>query len=232
MDSRKVIIVSGGSRGLGAAIVKQLIDADYAVATFSRNSSQVVEHWQAEAGDRFQFQAIDLADADAVEGFVATVHQKFGRVDSLVNNAAIAGDGVLATTDDTSLQSMLDINLAATIRLTRACLRLMLLREQGAIVNIASVAGLRGMAGLSVYSATKAGLIGFSRSLAREVGPKGICVNTIAPGYLETEMSAGLPSEQIQKIIRQTPLGRLGSVDDVVPCVEFLLSDVARFITG
>ena len=233
MSKDRIAIVSGGSRGLGAAIVECLLNSGFTVATFSRSSSKQVEQFATgPSAERFSFQQVDITQPKSVDEFVSLVEQRYGRIDALVNNAAVAHDAVFATQDDSSIQQMLNVNLAGTIQLSRACIRRMLLRQSGSIVNIASVASVRGAPGLAVYSATKAAIVGMTRSLARELGPKGIRVNAVAPGYLETEMSASLNDQQRQSIVRRTPLGRLGSVSDVVPCVEFLLSNSASFITG
>ena len=153
-------------------------------------------------------------------------------MDALVNNAGIAHDGVLALTSDDSIAQMLDINLKAALVLARESVRPMLVQGSGNIINISSIIAQRGFTGLSAYAATKAGMIGMTRSLAREVGPRNIRVNAIAPGYLETEMSEGLSDTQRQQILRRTPLGRLGTGDDIAPVVAFLLSDASRYITG
>lgn len=234
MTNRQVIIVSGGSRGLGAAIVERLLAAGHTVATFSRKATPNIEQWQADASTqgRFHHDLLDAADADALHRFVDGVLDRFGRIDALVNNAALAHDGVLPMMDDETIDAMLNVNVKGPLRLTRACARQMLLRERGSIINIASVAAARGVAGLSVYSATKAALVGMTRSLARELGPRGIRVNAIAPGYLETDMSAELSAEDRARIIRRTPLGRLGKVGDVLPWIELLLSDEGSFVTG
>ena len=234
MPGAQHIMVSGGSRGLGAAIVKQLLEAGHHVATFSRRPSPAIETWQADASlaERFCYAQLDAQDSSALTHYFHDVVERFTAVDVLINNAGIGIDGVLATADDDSIQMLLNVNLSAAICLSREAARHMLLRERGVMINVASIAGLRGASGLSVYSATKAGVIGLTRSLARELGPKGIRVNAIAPGYLETEMAEGLTPKQRETIIRRTPLGRLGCLEDVVPVVEFLLSDAAQFITG
>ena len=153
-------------------------------------------------------------------------------MDILINNAAIATDGLVALTSDDDLDKMLSVNLRGTILLTRACVREMLRNKWGRIINISSIVGQHGYRGLSVYSATKSGLDGFTRSLARELGELGITVNSIAPGFLETEMTHGLSEKQRNQIIKRTPLKRLGVAGDVTPLVLFLSSDAAQFITG
>ena len=230
--SSKVAIVSGGSRGLGLAIVQDLLASDYFVASFSRRPTSATEALANDHPDRFCFQSFDASDSAALVHFVKGIHSKFGRVDALVNNAGIAHDRVLALATDEQIDQMLDINLKASIVLARECGRLMLTQQSGCIVNISSIIANRGFSGLATYAATKAGMNGMTRSLARELGPRGIRVNAVAPGYLETEMSSGLDESQQQQIIRRTPLGRLGQVEDVVPLVKFLLSEQSGYITG
>ena len=230
----QVIVISGGSRGLGQAFVKRLLEQGHSVATFSRSTTPFVEQLIADeqTAERFYYESFDAANGEAIRKFVRSVHQKFGRIDALVNNAAIARDGVLALANEEQIEQMLDVNLKGTLLLTKECSRLMLLAGQGNIINVSSIIGERGFSGLSTYAATKAGMLGMTRALARELGPRNIRCNAIAPGYLETEMSHGLDDNQRAQIIRRTPLGRLGTVDDIVPWVEFLLSPNSAFVTG
>lgn len=230
--SNRVILISGGSRGLGEAFVRRFFALGDTIATFSRKRTKSIDELHEQAPERMFYREVDATDADALRDFVTAVHEKHGRIDALINNAGIAHDGVLATMSDDRIDQMLEINLRASLILARECSRLMLLACQGSIVNISSIIASRGFSGLSAYAATKAGQLGMTRALARELGPRNIRVNAIAPGYLETEMSHGLDEGQRGQIIRRTPLGRLGKPEDIVPCVEFLLSPGAAFITG
>jgi 3-oxoacyl-[acyl-carrier protein] reductase len=226
------IIISGGSRGLGQAICEALLADGHYVATFSRKRTEFVTQAEQQCGDRFLFTEVEASDATALSQFVKQAYQRFGRLDALINNAAVAVDGVLALAREEDLSLMLDVNLKAALILGKECSRLMLAQRHGVILNISSIIAERGFSGLVGYAATKAGMVGMTRSLARELGERNIRVNALAPGYLETDMSAGLSAEQRSQIIRRTPLGRLGTADDVVPWVRFLLSDEARFVTG
>ena len=223
-------MVSGGSRGLGAAIVRRLLADGHAVATFSRGRPRDVDEWSGT--DRFLWAQLDATDHAGMSRFVASVVQRFGALDALVNNAAIGGDGIFTTMSLDDIHRLLAVNLEAALLLTRACAKSMLVAGRGRIVNISSVNAIRGHSGVAVYGATKAAMDGFTRGLAKELGPKGIRVNSLAPGYLETEMTEKLTPEQKARIARRTPLGRLGTVTDVVGAIRFLLGPDADFITG
>ena len=225
------VIVSGGSRGLGASLVEGLLDQGYKVSSFSRRRTELTERLAKR--DDFVFAELDILDTQKVQGFLDTAQQKLGPVFSLVNCAGVAMDGVLPMMLDDSIEKVISINLTSTLRLTRRVVRNMLLTDgPRVIINISSIIGLRGYRGLAAYAATKAGMDGMTRSLARELGDRGIRVNSIAPGYLETEMTHGLDDRQRKQIIRRTPLGRLGRPDDVLGPTLFLLSKQAEFITG
>jgi 3-oxoacyl-[acyl-carrier protein] reductase len=231
---RKVALISGGSRGLGQALAADLLAAGYVVATFSRSASPFIEQARAKdpAEEMFYWQPVEAADFAAVGQFARAVIGRFGHVDVLINNAAVGLDGILTLTPEPEIHRAVAVNLESVLLLTRSCLKSMIDRRSGCVLNISSVNALRGHAGVSVYSASKAALEGFTRSLAREVGPAGVRVLTLAPGYFASEMSGGLSQPQREKIIRATPLGRLGTLADLVAAVRFLISPQAAFITG
>jgi len=227
----KHIIISGGSRGLGQALVGGLLEAGYRVSTFSRSATDFTR--EKSAHERFHFEQADVSDAAQTETFVKSAVEKFGRPFGLINCAGVARDGVLATMPEAQIDQLLAINLGGTLHLSRQVSREMLLESGGGVIlNISSIIGLRGYRGLSAYAATKAGMDGITRALARELGSRKIRVNSIAPGYLTTEMTHGLDDHQQSQIVKRTPLGRLGTPQDVLGSVLFLLSDAAKFITG
>lgn len=234
MSGPRTVIVTGGSRGLGAGIVQAFLDRGDRVATCSRTPTDRTQAWAdgPDTAERFLHVALDQTDAAASRDFVNQATDRFGPVGVLVNNAGVARDGVLGLSQAADVDTVIDLNLKATIEMTRLVVRQMLPQGRGRIVNISSIVGLSGYNGLSVYSATKAGLDGFSRALARELGPRGITVNSVAPGYLRTEMSHGLDERQMGQIQRRTPAGRLGEPRDVAAAVCFLASPEAEFITG
>jgi 3-oxoacyl-[acyl-carrier protein] reductase len=229
-----VVLVSGGSRGLGAALVSDLLERGHAVATFSRAGSPFTEErCRADASaTTFTWEAIDATDVAHVKKFVLAVARRFGRIDVLINNAAIGTDGLLAMMRPEDIHKCITINLEAVIHLTQACSRVMLAQRSGTILNISSTNAVRGNVGVSVYSAAKAGLDGLTRSLARELGPEGIRVNSIAAGYFESEMADAALDKLRPRIIRRTPLGRLGTISDLLGAVRFLISPESSFITG
>jgi len=229
---KRHVIVTGGSRGLGLGLVRALLADGCRVTTCSRTSTPDIEDI---SGPEMKWVPCRMEAADDVRALIETAREHAGDLPmwGLVNNAGFARDGVLATTPEIDIETMIAVNLTGAIVAARAFLRAKLERRgPGRIVNVSSVIGSRGFTGLSAYSATKAGLDGFTRSLAREVGRLGITVNSVAPGYLDTEMSEGLSAGQREQIARRTPLGRLGRAEDVIPVVRFLLSDEAAFVTG
>lgn len=233
-ESDRVALVTGGSKGLGAGLVAAFLDAGYCVEACARSVTDSVRQWEddTQCKERFHFATADVSDAGQAERFVKEAAARWGGVDVLVNNAGVAREGVIGLFGDGPLDEVVDLNLKGTVYVTRAASRVMLARRAGAIVNISSVVGLSGYRGLSVYGATKAALDGFTRGLARELGSRGITVNSVAPGYLRTEMSHGLDEAQLGQITRRTPLGRLGEPDDVARAVLFLADPANSYVTG
>lgn len=233
--NKKWVVVTGGTRGLGLEICRCLNAEGYGVIAAGRSQSEalssLIEHSRQGHGD-LVYRHLDLADASSFHGFSKALQEEFGPLYGLVNNGAIARQGVLATMHDSEIQELLHTNITGTIILTKYLIRPMLLGERGRIVNIASIIARTGFNGLSVYAASKAALIGFTHSLAREVGKMGITVNTVSPGYMETDMSAGLNDEQLAAIRRRSPMGRLAEVEEVAKAVLYLLSEAAATVTG
>lgn len=231
-DAKTVVLISGGSRGLGLCLVKQFIANGYHVATFSRKRTDEINALMEASPDRLTFYEGDITDENFLIRIVNSIEKELGPIDHLINNAGIAIESVLPVMRIVDIERVFEINLTAVLKLTRLVTRKMLLRSSGTIINISSIIGSRGYRGLAAYSASKAGLDGVTRSLARELGSRGIRVNSIAPGYLETEMSATLDDMQKKQIINRTPLGRLGTPDDIAGVALFLCSEKACFITG
>jgi 3-oxoacyl-[acyl-carrier protein] reductase len=204
------------------------------VATFSRSKSFFIEQMVEEDPneDRFLWRALDGSDCTAQRDLVRAVTRRWGTVEILINNAAIGIEGLLTLTLEESIRHALAVNLEAPIHLTRACLKGMIARGTGSIVMIGSVNASSGHTGLSVYSATKAALEGLTRALAREIGPHGVRVNTLAAGYFESEMTGSVSEEIRTKLLRRIPAGRLGRVEDIVDAVDFLVSDRASYVQG
>jgi 3-oxoacyl-[acyl-carrier protein] reductase len=229
-------VVTGGSRGLGLAISRKLSAAGYSVIAVARKISDplsVAMRESAKAGaGSLDFVAFDLGDTQGIPKLARTLRRQFGPVYGLVNNAALGTDGLLANMQNSQIEELLRVNTLAPIMLSKYLVRSMMADGGGRIVNVTSIIGFTGYSGLSVYGATKASMIGFTRSLAREVGRLGINVNAVAPGFLDTEMTQGLADEQRQQVARRSALRRLVEVDDVADSVEFLLGDKAKGITG
>jgi 3-oxoacyl-[acyl-carrier protein] reductase len=230
------VIVTGGSRGLGLGIARKLAAAGYrAIALARQSNSQLtaaIAETEREGKGAFSFTAFDLGDIDEIPALVRKLRKDFGPIFGLVNNAALGLDGALAMMHNSQIEKLVRINTLSPIVLTKYVVRSMMADREGRVVNVASIIGFTGYSGLSVYGATKASMIGFTKSLAREVGRMGIAVNAVAPGFMETDMTHTLGEEQRKQVARRSALRRLPDVDDVANAVEFLLSDKGRSISG
>lgn len=231
----RAAIVTGGSRGIGRAIVKELSARGASVAfAFSKNNEMadsLVSEIQ-EAGGRARAFQSDITDSKAAEEMVRAVKGEFGSVDYLVNNAGITRDKLIMMMSEADWDAVIDTNLKGVFNVTKPAVSVMVRQRRGAILNIASISGVVGMAGQTNYSASKAGLIGFTKALAKEIGRRNVTVNALALGLVETDMTGALADEYKQKLLEQIPLGRYGTVDEVAKIAAFLLSDDARYITG
>lgn len=229
-----IALVTGASRGIGAAIAEQLGAANATVigtATSKRGAESIDKRLQASAIEGAGM-VLDVTQSDSVEALIRQVTERFGAITILVNNAGIARDQLLMRMKDEDWEAVLDTNLKSVYRLSKAVLRGMMKARWGRIINIASVIGLTGNAGQSNYAAAKAGIIGFSKSLAREVGSRGITVNVVAPGFINTDMTRALPEAQRAALLDQIALARLGEPRDVAHAVAFLASRQADYISG
>ena len=231
----RAAIVTGGSRGIGRAIVKELAARGAAVAfTFSKNqemADNLVAEIQNTGGRARAFQG-DVVDAKSADEMVRAVKGEFGSVDYLVNNAGITRDKLIMMMSEEDWDAVIDTNLKGVFNVTKPAVSVMVRQRRGSILNIASISGVVGMAGQTNYSASKAGLIGFTKALAKEIARRNVTVNALALGLIETDMTGGLAEEYKKKMIEQIPLGRYGTVDEVAKIAAFLLSDDARYITG
>jgi 3-oxoacyl-[acyl-carrier protein] reductase len=229
--SGKVAVVTGGSRGIGRAIVESLHAAGAGVAVLGRDAARAEEVARA-LGARALAVAADVADPDAPARAVEAVEQGLGPVDILVNNAGITKDGLLARMSPDDWDAVLNANLKGAFLMTKAVTRGMMKRRWGRVVNITSVVGLMGNAGQANYAASKAGLIGLTKSVARELASRNVLVNAVAPGFIDTDMTRALTEPQRETLIARIPLGRLGQGADVAGAVLFLASNLADYITG
>jgi 3-oxoacyl-[acyl-carrier protein] reductase len=226
----KVALVTGGSRGIGAAISRELAAAGAKVAVNYRAGQEAADQVAGEiSGLAVQADVSNPAEAKAL---IERVEGELGDIDALVNNAGVTRDTLIARMTDDDWETVIDTNLRGTFNTCRAVSRKMLRRRAGSIVNLSSVVGLHGNPGQANYAASKGGIIGLTKALARELGSRGVRVNAIAPGYISTELTDVLNDEQRGLILQNTPLGRLGEPEDVAGAVRFLCSDEAAFITG
>jgi 3-oxoacyl-[acyl-carrier protein] reductase len=230
-----VAVITGGTRGIGLAVARRLAADGYdLLLTFREDADTAQEAAEelATSGGQIETIAADIATADGAGAAIEAAMGRLGRLDVLVNNAGITRDTLLMRMSDDDWDDVLTTNLKGAFLTSKAAIRPMLRQRSGRIVNISSVVGLAGNAGQANYAAAKAGLIGFTKSLAKEVGSRGITVNAVAPGFIATRMTAGLPEETKGTILERTPLGRFGTPEDVAGAVAFLVGPDAGFITG
>jgi len=231
------IIVTGASRGLGLGIAGKLASAGYRVIAIARRESEQLASAMREMGSgqgsSLHFKPFDLANIPDIPPLVKGLREEFGPIYGLVNNAALGTSGILATMHDTQIERLARLNIVSPLVLTKYVVRSMMAEGGGGrIVNVTSIVSFTGYSGLSVYGATKASIVGFTRSLAREVGPLGINVNAVAPGFVDTDMTRGLAGQHRDQVVRRSALRRLADIDDIANAVEFLLADKAKNITG
>jgi 3-oxoacyl-[acyl-carrier protein] reductase len=230
------VIVTGGSRGLGLGIARKLVSGGYRVIAIARSESEDFCRAKAEAEasrpGSLVFQSFDLSAIEEIPKLFKQVRKDYGAIYGLVNNAGISHEGTLAMMPTSHIEQLVRVNLLSPVVLTKYAVRAMMSDGGGRIVNVSSIMAFTGYSGLAVYGATKSSLIGFTRSLAREVGRMGVNVNSVAPGFIDTQLTQNLDEDERNRIIRRSPLRRLAEVDDVADVVEFLLSDRSRNITG
>ena len=228
----KVALVTGGSRGIGRAIAESLAEAGAHVAVIGRDETRAREAAAALTGEGHAGFACDVADPQQVVATMADVEREIGPVDILVNNAGITRDNILVRMKDEEFDEVIAANLKGSFNFTRAVSRGMMKRREGVIVNVTSVVGLIGNAGQANYAASKAGLVGLTKSVARELAPRGIRCNAVAPGFVRTDMTDALSESQVEALRERIPLGALGEPEDVAAVVRFLAGPGARYITG
>lgn len=230
--SGKIALVTGASRGIGKAIATALAELGATVigtATSDNGAAAISDYLSASGGKGI---ALNVTDKDAVESAVKAIADEFGAIDILINNAGITRDNLLMRMKDDEWQSIMDTNLTSIFTTSKAVLRGMMKKRNGRIVNVGSVVGSSGNAGQANYSAAKAGVIGFSKSMAREVASRGITINVVAPGFIDTDMTKALTDDQREAIFKDIPANRLGAPEEVASTVAFLVSDGAAYING
>jgi 3-oxoacyl-[acyl-carrier protein] reductase len=231
----KIAVVTGGAQGIGKAVAETLArcGANVVVADLQVEKAEAVaQEIAADTGNKAIAVQVDVSDSESAQAMIDAVTAEFDRVDILVNNAGITRDNLIMRMSESEFDLVININLKGAFNCTRAVIRKMMKQRSGHIINMASVSGVTGQAGQTNYSSSKAGLIGFTKALAKEVGSRGITVNAVAPGFIETALTVDLPEEIKEMGIKLTPLGRFGQPQDVANAVAFLASDEAAFITG
>jgi len=231
----KVSVVTGGSRGIGRAIVLQLAQQGSHVAFNYLNSEREAHALVEEVkryGVRCMSNCVDIKDFTKVKTWIEEVKKELGRIDILINNAGIINDKALVMMTEDDWREVIDTNLTGMFNAARSCIFTFMKQKSGDIINISSVSGITGLPRQTNYSASKGGMNAFTRALAKEIADYGIRVNSVAPGYIETEILSGIKKEQRNNIVERIPMNRIGTVDDVANCVSFLLSEQAQYITG
>jgi 3-oxoacyl-[acyl-carrier protein] reductase len=235
MADSKIAIVTGGTRGIGLAIATRLANDGYDLMVSYRGDAEKAAEAETrlnETGRAIKLFAGDLSNADSAGSLIEETMSTYGRIDALVNNAGITRDTLIMRMSEDDWDAVLSTNLKSAFLLSKAAIRPMLRQRSGRIINITSVVGLVGNAGQANYAAAKAGLIGLTKTLAKEVGSRGITVNAVAPGFIDTRLTEVIPGEMKDMLLKQTPLGRFGQPEDVSGAVAFLASEDASFITG
>lgn len=229
--SGKVALVTGASRGIGRAIAETLVERGATVigTATSESGAAAISEYLGENGKGF---ALNVTQAESIEATLKAINDEFGAIDILINNAGITRDNLLMRMKDDEWSDIMDTNLTSIFRLSKAVMRGMMKKRDGRIINVGSVVGTMGNAGQANYAAAKAGVIGFTKSLAREVASRGVTVNTVAPGFIETDMTRGLNDEQRAVTLANVPAGRLGDPREIAEAVVFLASPAAAYITG
>jgi 3-oxoacyl-[acyl-carrier protein] reductase len=230
----QIVLITGGAGGIGKATATQFLDRGASVELWDMDAetgNKLVESW-SEYGHEVHFQQVDVTDFDAVKEAMSDLHNRWGKLDVLVNNAGITKDATLKKMSTEDWQQVVDVNLNGVFYCGKAAANVMLEQESGVILNASSVVGVYGNFGQSNYVATKSGVIGLTKTWARELGRKGVRVNAVAPGFIETPMVNTVPDKVLDKLKGQTPLGRLGKPEDIASAYVFLASDQAAFITG
>lgn len=227
----KIVLVTGASRGIGRAIAELFVERGAKVigTATSESGAEAISNYLGNNGKGYM---LNVVDAQSIDHVLASIREEFGEIDILVNNAGITRDNLLMRMKDEEWQEILDTNLTSVFRLSKAVMRAMMKKRFGRIISIGSVVGTMGNAGQANYAAAKAGLIGFSKSLAREIASRGITVNVVAPGFIETDMTRALTEDQRAGILTQVPASRLGDAKEIASAVAFLASDEAGYITG
>lgn len=231
----KIALVTGASRGIGRAIALRLAEAGATVVVnYAGNvkAAQEVESMIVDAGGKAMLIQADIANTETVEDMIKNISKEYGKIDILVNNAGITRDSLLMRMKENDWDDVINTNLKGIYNTTKSVSRIMMKQKSGRIVNMASVVGLTGNAGQANYAAAKAGVIGFSKSMAKELASRGITVNTVAPGFIETDMTLVLSDQVKEELVSRIPLARLGDAKDVANAVMFLVSDEASYITG